>query len=102
MTTSSAPCRTVSAETYARSTLNHLGLVSAMVDELGLVEQIDSLVVQDHEQRHVSVGLAAKAMILNGLGFVHRALYLMPLRHLLDATPPSHVKPLFSSIFQDL
>jgi len=78
MTTSGTPCGTVSAETYASSALDHLGLVSGMVDELGLVGLIDSLIVQDHEQRHVSVGQAVKAMILNGLGFVNRALYLMP------------------------
>ena len=49
-----------------------------MVDELGLTELIDAVIKQDHEQRYVSVGLCVKAMILNGLGFVNRALYLMP------------------------
>lgn len=78
MTTSGSPSGTTSTNPYASYTLDHLGLVSGMVDELGLVERIDSLIVQDQEQRHVSVGLAVKAMILNGLGFVNRALYLMP------------------------
>jgi transposase len=49
-----------------------------MVDELGLVSLIDSLIIQDHQQRQVSVGQCVKAMILNGLGFVNRTLYLMP------------------------
>jgi transposase len=49
-----------------------------MIDELGLPELIDTVIKQDHEQRQVSVGLCVKAMILNGLGFVNRALYLMP------------------------
>jgi transposase len=49
-----------------------------MVDELGLVQRIDALVEQDLSQRTVSVGLAVKAMILIGLGFVSRALYLVP------------------------
>ena len=49
-----------------------------MVDELGLPKLIDTVIKQDHEQRYVSVGLCVKAMILNGLGFVNRALYLMP------------------------
>ena len=49
-----------------------------MVDELGLVELIDAVIIQDHEQRVVSVGQCVKAMVLNGLGFVNRALYLMP------------------------
>jgi transposase len=49
-----------------------------MVDELGLPELIDTVIKQDHEQRQVSVGTCVKAMILNGLGFVNRALYLTP------------------------
>jgi transposase len=49
-----------------------------MVDELGLPSLIDTLVKQDHQQRQVSVGQCVKAMILNGLGFVNRTLYLMP------------------------
>jgi hypothetical protein len=61
-----------SAADYAVQDLGHLGLV------LGLVELIDSLVPQDRGQRKLSVGLLVKAMILNGLGFVQRTLYLMP------------------------
>ena len=50
-----------------------------MVDELGLEELlIDTLIPQDQQQRHVSVGKCVKAMILNGLGFANRTLYLMP------------------------
>jgi transposase len=36
------------------------------------------VIPQDHQQRHVSVGTCVKAMILNGLGFINRAVYLMP------------------------
>jgi transposase len=64
---------------YAVQDLDHLGLVAGMVDELKIVETIDSLIIQDHNQRYISVGLAVKAMILNGLGFVQRVLYLMPM-----------------------
>ena len=63
---------------YSSSNLDHLGLVAGMVDELGLVELIDAVIIQDHEQRVVSVGQCVKAMVLNGLGFVNRTLYLMP------------------------
>ena len=49
-----------------------------MVDELGLEQLVDTLILQDQEQRHISVGKCVKAMILNGLGFVNRTLYLMP------------------------
>jgi transposase len=63
---------------YNSYNLDHLGLIAGMVDELELPELIDTVIKQDHEQRQVSVGLCVKAMILNGLGFVNRALYLMP------------------------
>lgn len=63
---------------YKSYSLDHLGLIAGMVDELGLVKLIDTLVIQDHQQRHVSVGQCVKAMIINGLGFVNRTLYLMP------------------------
>ena len=63
---------------YTSYNLDHLGLIAGMVDELGLSEMIDTVIKQDHEQRHVSMGQCVKAMILNGLGFVNRALYLMP------------------------
>ena len=49
-----------------------------MVNELGLESLIDTLIPQDQKQRHVSVGKCVKAMILNGLGFANRTLYLMP------------------------
>lgn len=71
--------------TYQSYNLDHLGLVAAMVDELGIVKLIDTVIVQDHEQRMVSVGQAVKAMILNGLGFSHRALYLTP--HFFEKKP---------------
>ena len=64
--------------TYASYTLDHHGLVAGMVDELGLVEKIDAMIPQDLGQRQVSVGVAVKAMIIIGLGFVPRALYLTP------------------------
>jgi len=63
---------------YSSYNLDHLGLIAGMVDELGLSGLIDTVIKQDHEQRQVSIGQCVKAMILNGLGFVNRALYLMP------------------------
>ena len=36
------------------------------------------MIPQDQEKRHISVGQAVKAMVLNGLGFVNQNLYLMP------------------------
>ena len=50
---------------YSSYNLDHLGLVAGMVDELGLPELIDAVIIQDHEQRVVSVGQCVKAMVLN-------------------------------------
>ena len=55
--------------------LDHLGLVAGIIDDIGLVEQINQLVGQDSCER-VSPGHVVKAMILNGLGFVSAPLYL--------------------------
>jgi len=63
---------------YKTQTLEHLGLVSSMIDELGIVETIDNAIKQDKNERKVSIGEAVKAMILNGLGFANRQLYLIP------------------------
>jgi transposase len=63
---------------YLSYNLDHLGFIAGMVDELGISEFIDTVIKQDHKQRQVSLGQCVKAIILNGLGFVNRALYLMP------------------------
>jgi transposase len=63
---------------YKTQTLEHLGLVSSMIDELGIVETIDKAIKQDKNERKVSIGEAVKAMLLNGLGFANRQLYLVP------------------------
>ena len=55
--------------------LDHLGLVAGIIDEMGLVEQINQLVGQQPGEI-VSPGHVVKAMILNGLGFVSSLLYL--------------------------
>jgi transposase len=65
-------------ETHKSETLEHLGLLAGMFDELGIGELVDELVPRDFSQRKVSVGQALKAMVLNGLGFANRRLYLMP------------------------
>ncbi len=63
---------------YRSHNLDHLGLVAALYDELGIGALIDTLIPQDLEQRHVSVGQAVKAMVINGLGFTQSPLYLTP------------------------
>ena len=64
---------------YSSKLLDHLGLVAGMYDELGLGALIDRVLPQDQDKRTVSLGQAVKAMVLNGLGFAQRALYLTPL-----------------------
>jgi Domain of unknown function (DUF4277) len=45
-------------ETYNSETLEHLGLVAGIFDELGIGDLVDELVPQDFSQRKVSVGRA--------------------------------------------
>jgi transposase len=69
--------------------LDHLGIVAAIVDKLGLVELADEE-LGTHKLQHISPGQVLKGMILNGLGFVSAPLYLFseffqgkPVEHLL-------------------
>lgn len=55
--------------------LDHLGLVAAVCQDLKIAQRIDDRLHCDH-QRKVSPGMAVVAMILNGLGFTNRRLYL--------------------------
>lgn len=63
---------------YQTQNLDHLGLVAAQFDDLGLVNLINEVMPQDSEKRNVSLGHAIKAMVVNGLGFSNHTLYLMP------------------------
>ena len=56
--------------------MDHHGIVAGICHEIGLVEQFDQEVGRG--ERKVSCGEATLAMVLNGLGFSSRALYLMP------------------------
>ena len=58
-------------EEYTSKTIENLGLVASMVDELGIASIIDNEIKQDLSQRKVSVGQAVKALILGGLGFTN-------------------------------
>ena len=69
---------TMVAPRYRSQTLDHLGLVSGMYEEIGIGERIDQVIDQDADKRQVSLGQAVKAMVLNGLGLVNQRLYLMP------------------------
>jgi transposase len=57
------------------SNLDHLGIVAGIIDEIGIVEEINERVGQNSRER-VSPGAIVKAMILNGLGFLSAPLYM--------------------------
>lgn len=62
---------------YDTKRLDHLGIVAGICHEIGLVKTINEM-LPTPSGRKVSCGTATLAMILNGLGFTGRALYLMP------------------------
>src|SRR5581483_9618566 len=64
------------ADQYVNERLDHLGIVAGVCQEIGLAAWLDAQDEQSHER--VSVGTATVAMILNGLGFSNRQLYLVP------------------------
>lgn len=55
--------------------LDHCGIIAGIIDEMGLVAQIDQLIAR-HGNQKVTTGQAVKAMILNGLGMLSSPLYL--------------------------
>jgi uncharacterized protein DUF4277 len=63
-------------DTYVTGRLDHLGIVAGVCREIGLAAWLDAQDEQCHER--VGVGTATVAMILNGLGFSNRRLYLVP------------------------
>ena len=61
---------------YQTERLDHLGIVAGVCKEAGIAEWLDKIAGEN--RRGVSVGTATVAMILNGLGFNNRQLYLVP------------------------
>jgi transposase len=68
--------------------LEHLGIVAGICREMGLADYLDTVAGPTDQQ--VSVGTATVAMVLNGLGFSNRRLYLVsqifaskPVEHML-------------------
>lgn len=58
--------------------LDHLGIISAIVFNLKIIEEIDKRIPVT-DKSNVSMGQRVLAMILNGLGFTNERLYLVPL-----------------------
>jgi transposase len=60
---------------YTPERLDHLGIVAGICREIGLAELLDRHT--EPSRQRVSVGTATLAMVLNGLGFSNRRLYLV-------------------------
>jgi transposase len=59
--------------------LDHLGIVAATIEKLGLIEKIDArLPVSEKKGAKTTIGQRVSAMILNGLGFMDDRLYMFP------------------------
>ena len=63
-------------DVYINERLDHLGIVAGVCQEIGLANWLDAQ--EPGNRQHVSVGTATVAMVLNGLGFSNRQLYLVP------------------------
>ena len=55
--------------------LDHLGIVAGLIDEIGIVKIINNKLVIDVREK-ISAGTVVKSILINGLGFVSRPLYL--------------------------
>jgi transposase len=55
--------------------IDHLGIVAGLIDEIGIVETINSKLGIDSREK-IAAGIMVKAILINGLGFVSRPLYL--------------------------
>lgn len=67
--------------------LNHLGIVAEVCREIGVAEWLNAQEPTSRQQ--VPVGTATVAMVLNGLGFSNRQLYLVP--QFFDDKPVEHL-----------
>jgi len=72
---------------YCSEVLYHLGLVAGMLDALGMGDVLDRAIQHTPATRLGTVGSAVKAMVLNGLGFVHQQLSLVPMFFQNKPTP---------------
>ena len=55
--------------------IDRLGIVAGLIDEIGIVEIINAKLGIDVRGENSS-GIVVKAILINGLGFVSRPLYL--------------------------
>jgi len=56
--------------------LDHLGIVAEVFDDLGISKVLDEKIPKNRQHK-VSHSTIVKAMVLNGLGYTERRLYLL-------------------------
>jgi len=77
--------------------LEHLGIIASIIDWMEIVDLVNDRLPK-HRHHKVTHGDVVKALILNGLGFVQRRLYLFPeyfenkAVHFLFLTPPQKME----------
>lgn len=78
-------------EEFESKNVVHLGIVAGIIDDIGIVEKIPDIYLIDSREK-INTGEVVKAIILNGLGFVSKPLYLFSqlfedqaIEHLLGA-----------------
>jgi len=57
--------------------IDHLGIVAGVIQDLGIIDMIDSRITPD-EREEITTGEAIAGMIINGLGFSDRPISLTP------------------------
>lgn len=70
--------------------IDHLGLMTALIDELKIAESVNEALPYSSPCRHICIDEVVKAMIINGLGYVNKRLFLIPFfsRIRLNTTKP--------------
>jgi transposase len=68
----------IASEELKAQNMDHHGLVASVCQDLGIADKIDARLDKKDPRRIVSAGTGVVAMILNGLGFTNRRLYLSP------------------------
>ena len=77
-------------DTVSSEQLGHLGLVSATIRELGIIEKIDKrLELNERKGGIVTYGRRVAAMVLNGLGFMNSRLSMTT--HFFQDKPVAHL-----------
>lgn len=68
----------IASSTMRTEVMDHHGLTAGICRELKLAERINARIGSQDSRRIIQPGTAVNAMIINGLGFTNRRLYLTP------------------------